>query len=74
MRILGAMEHNENECTTDKITLLTAVMGVEKVSADLLIHDDMCRFERSALIHEPEAFASVKYGAIDNFHRKRHIC
>ncbi|CAK0904042.1 unnamed protein product [Prorocentrum cordatum] len=74
VRVLGAMEHKENECTTDKITLLTAVMGMEKVNADFLIHDDMCHFERSALIRAPEAFAAVKYWVIDEFHRKNHAC
>ncbi|CAK0811042.1 unnamed protein product [Prorocentrum cordatum] len=74
MQVLGAMEHKENECTTDKITLLKAVMGMEGVNADLLIHDDMCHFERSALIHAPEAFAAVKYWVIDKFHRKNHVC
>lgn len=38
------MEHVHNEHNKDKVRLLKAVMNMDQVEADLLIHDDICRF------------------------------
>ena len=47
--VLGASEHIVNERTSDKVRLLKAILGMPNMTVDLLIHDDACHFEDTAL-------------------------
>ena len=73
-RVLGAMEHVQNECNHDKMVLLKSVLNMKGVRADLLIHDDMCHFEPYAKKHHSETFGGIRFWVIDAFHCPNHKC
>ena len=73
-RILGAVEHIQNECNKDKVRLLKTVMHMPGIHADLLIHDDICHFQPFVTKHHAEAFAGIKFWVIDAFHCPNHTC
>ena len=74
-RVLGAIEHVQNENNLDKVRLLKGVMKMELVKADLLIHDDICHFEQF-VSHKKHAaaFTSIHYYVVDAFHASNHKC
>ena len=72
-RMLGAIEHCQNENNAEKAKLLSAVMGMDKVEADLLIHDDACHFEQFIKKKKySEHFDNIRYFVVDVFHRSNH--
>ena len=73
-RVLGAVEHVQNECNSDKVALIKTVMKMKNVHVDLLIHDDMCHFEPHAKKHHGHAFSCVRHWVVDAFHCPNHTC
>ena len=73
-RVLGAVEHLQNECNADKITLLKPVMNMQNVTANLLIHDDMCHFESFAKKHHAKLVSGIRHFVVDAFHCPNHTC
>ncbi|CAE7866195.1 unnamed protein product, partial [Symbiodinium necroappetens] len=67
--VLGAVEHVQHENNKDKVRLLKAVMNMDQVEADLLIHDDICHFQEyaSQKKHAPD-FSPLRYYVVDAFH------
>eukprot|EP00439_Symbiodinium_sp_Y106_P029175 s1115_g3.t1 len=65
-RMLGAIEHCQNENNAEKAKLLSAVMGMDKVEADSLIHDDACHFEQFIKKKKySEHFDNIRYFVVD---------
>ena len=73
--VLGAVEHVQHENNKDKVRLLKAVMNMDQVEADLLIHDDICHFQEyaSQKKHAPD-FSPLRYYVVDAFHAPNHKC
>ncbi|CAE7239170.1 unnamed protein product [Symbiodinium sp. CCMP2592] len=74
-RVLGVVEHVQNENNKDKVRLLKAVMNMDQVEADLLIHDDICHFQQYASRKKHATdFNSSRYYVVDAFHAPNHRC
>ena len=73
-RCLGATEHLNNECCEDKHRVVEAVMAMENVDANLIIHDDACTFESYVKKRRPATYSGVKHFIVDEFHRCNHTC
>ena len=71
---LGAKEHISNESHVDQAKLLKDVMTMSNVKLDVLIHDDMCHFEKFVKKRTPKDFMGIKYWLVDLFHCKNHLC
>ena len=66
------MEHIGNEPLAEKNA--KHVMVLPGVDADLLIHDDACRFESNVRTHDANAFKGVKHMIVDSMHGRNHKC
>ena len=73
-RVLGAVEHVQNECNADKITLLKPVLSMQNVTATLLIHVTCGHFEAVAKKYHAKLVANVRHFVIDAFHCPNHTC
>ena len=71
---LGAKEHIQNECPSDKHDLLQELLQVPGVLCDLIMHDDACHLEAFVRKRYPEVYRKVKYFTIDEWHRRNHKC
>ena len=49
-------------------------LDMDKVNADVLIHDDCCHFEEYAKKNNTDAFRSIKYWVMDKLHQSNHKC
>ena len=70
-KVLGAKEHISNESHADKAKLLRTTSNVKP---DVLIHDDMCHFEKFVKKRTPKDFMGIRYWLVDLFHCKNHLC